>query len=211
MEKFFLKKYVNKTNNELQYIVDNKHLFDKYAVNAAIETLNLRLDASIPKLEIPKPKNTNLDKDENFKWINLRPFLTSLSYQNFLTYFTLSIFLLSFWEILDYYEGEEYINSYASYLRFLGFVICLLLSHIFYKAEYGKHRSLPARIFSTILFTILFIFLDRTYNYLIYEEYYKSVNIDALTIILLLVLIFLFELTISFLRFILKLMKWHLF
>jgi hypothetical protein len=137
-----------------------------------------------------------------------------LSYRDFLTSFSLALFLAAIRTILIYYSDEKSLENIWSSIVLMIFFLFILINHIIYKAEHKRSNNFIGRIFHTAIFILAFWIVITLYNYFLDDAYLTGLSVDIGSIVIFIivvpVLLMLLELTITILKRVLNLFNWRI-
>jgi len=106
-----------------------------------------------------------------------KEFIRTLSYREFLTAFTLSIFTICLQNIRRFYWGIDFFeSSNTPGFNFLVFSTIIMLNHVFYKLEHKRSNSYYIRTLIDFTFLIIYVVLR---HYLFHEI---SINLTSIII-----------------------------
>lgn len=105
--------------------------------------------------------------EESMDIDRFKEFIRTLSYREFLTAFTLSIFTICLQYIRYFYWEVELIKSMNNFgFNFLVFSTIIMLNHVFYKLEHKRSNSYYIRTLIDFTFLIIYVVLR---HYLFHE------------------------------------------
>jgi hypothetical protein len=140
-------------------------------------------------------------------------FVRSLSYREFLTSFSLALFLLACYLLLEYYSGEDWFGSNDSWLRWVIFIIVALFNHIFYRIEHGRSNNFIGRSFHDTIFLLILLPFFQLLSFYNGETVSFSFG-NVFTVIMILIsgvfIIVSFELLVAGLKRLLRLAGWQI-
>lgn len=213
-QNFFYNKLKEKPESYLYRIVNSKANFQPEAVNAAIQILNERYGAEIPFIEEPEmipidqrrvktPKRRSRFDERNFR--------RAFSYREILTAFTLAILYLSYVILISYYSDEEAIKDSWRSFMFVGFIVTLLLNHLFYHGEHKRTNSYLGRYICDLLFFMFWLAVQLLYSF--YSGWSPIYEVGELfgAFLLFAFLVGFFESLVSFVRYLLSFLGWEIF
>ncbi|MEK6477093.1 hypothetical protein WJR50_06150 [Catalinimonas sp. 4WD22] len=212
MEDYFLKKFESKSDQELLQIIGRKEGYQKAAVNAAIELYNERNATTIPKLYDKEDfVGSEANKGSTIRSLDLKPFLRTLSYRDFLTSFALAMFYLALTSVIKFYGDEIEPERLGDAIIILSGFIIILACHIIYKIEHHRANNFVGRVTQDLLFMVLLILLKKSYDSLVYNNNYFSLDDFIHFGFLFLILSVAIELLVTVLRYVLRWFKCQIF
>jgi len=215
MKEYFIERFKTKSEQELDEIVENRTGYQNEAVLAAIELLNNSrvTQIAVPEeLKVKKDVVKNQESDGLEKSFSPKAFFRTLSYREFITWLALTLLLLSFFEIINYYSDEYFVNNNWKH-NFSFFLLVLLFNHVIYKFEHRRSNNLMGRSISDSILLMMVIFAKQVYNYLVDRDLSFDVEIGQfiLLIIVIAFFIFFFESIVGILKYLLSLIRCQIF
>ena len=219
MGNFFVNKFQDKSNEELQRVIDNKDQYEFEAVEAAILLLNERGIVDLP--DISRTKETLADKGKakvrSGSGFNADLFFQTFGHKDLLTAFCLALCMLATHTLLEYYSSEKWLEDIWAWLRMLTFFVFIPLNHVIYKIDHHRSNNYTGRVIHDIIFITFFFFLKLIYAYIMRYEiniFFNASIQDVAelvgTILILTILLMLFELVVALLKRLLNLIKWQI-
>jgi hypothetical protein len=205
MEEYFFNRYKGKTEEELQYIIDNQRDYQVAAVNAALMLLGKKaaqFDNQVDKKE--RVEKSKVLSTEVVSGIKKYPFLTISKI--LLTHLALSLLFLAIQESLNYF------NVNFSPYSWLTILALLLLSQKIHYWEEGKTFTFKERVYNDFIFIIVLTICKNLFNFILYFNFLISdfweMGIDIFFIFILAISI---EGMVSLLRLFLKKLRCAVF
>jgi hypothetical protein len=145
-----------------------------------------------------------------FQSVEVRPFIRTLSYRDFLTSGSLSLLLLALIRICMY--AEEHGAGDLKSLSVASVGIALFFNHLLYKVEHKRSNNFIGRVIHGFIFIILFLALLTLGTYLNGRKLLIGEDVAALFIMVmgLSVMLLIVELFIFLLNRFFKLFKWRI-
>ena len=120
-------------------------------------------------------------------------FFRTLSYREFLTSFSLAIFIISLKYIRDFYYDTDFIESTNNWtFNAFFFALIIILNHIFYRIEHKKYNVFYVRLFIDIIFILIYVVLRKIFL--------SNIEISIGDIFITLIYIFLIESVFSMVK-----------
>lgn len=216
MEQFFIQKFKNKTDKELQHRIDHPYIYNKEAVNAAIFILNERSGNRIVVQDNQSIEKEHLENDgaRNDDPLGLYYFFRTFGINEFLSIITFSIFFLAYIHLLYSFLYELIGENHIKVLRLTGFFILPLFIHIIYRLEQKHPNSYVGRCVMDFFYVNSCMVIASIYQYVIFQKstfFFDDVAYWILFIIGSVIIILLFELFLNLLKALLKNFRCPLF
>ena len=127
-------------------------------------------------------------------------FFRTLSYREFLTSFSLAIFIISLKYIRNFYYDVDVIESTNNWaFNAFFFALIIILNHIFYRIEHKRYNVIYVRLFIDIIFILIYVGLRKILL--------SNIEISIGDIIIALIYIFLIESIFSMVKIALNYIK----
>jgi hypothetical protein len=216
MEDYFYERFKHKSKSDLKYIIENPQTYRTEAIEAADKLLRER--EGLPEKQIDdykREQSVNEHKHHN-PWedsLSIASFSQSLSYNDLLTYLSLSLFSVAFVELLYYLLSDSEIEQAYKTIRNIGLVFILLLNHVVYKIGHGQSNKFMGRSLNTLILIFSMFLIRITYLYISSANsfsYETDLSSAFWFLVFLIIAIFAFELVVSLLKYGLKFLKWHI-
>jgi hypothetical protein len=142
-----------------------------------------------------------------------KSFMRTLSYREFFTSFSLALFLLACYMLLDYYGSEDWVRSNFSWVIWVIIPIVLLFNHVFYKIEHGRSNNFIGRSLHDVIFLLSWL------GFYLLSSLYQGVTVSfpfanefsvILPVIVGALVIVLFESLVACLKWLLRLAGWQI-
>lgn len=154
-ENRFIKKFSEKTENELREIVLRDKHVPKAKIAAEFLLKNKTFQSTYPNLtQNNNESNKKLNKDNSFT-TDLRLFLKTLSYREFLSIISSVSLFMSLIFLRDFYSENDFIYSTNStFSNILIFSLIIASNHILYKLEHKRSNIYFGRFIIDIVFIL---------------------------------------------------------
>ncbi len=211
MVEHFKKKFENKTDQELHYILDHSDKYNNDAVLAAHSILEWRKSMDIELVSKPS-RAAHIDEERlDVSHFNPKFFFSNFGYSDFFTAFSSALLWTALQEGFSFYRSEYYFEGLESLINFLIFVLTLVINHIIYRLEHKYSNNYAGRIFHSLLILLFFIVTKSLFYSLVDLKFIFYLDSTNYTNFFAFVIIILFaELLISILKRFLKLIKWEI-
>jgi hypothetical protein len=149
-------------------------------------------------------------EDHVFGTVN---FARTLSYREFATSFSLALFLLALYTLVEYYSNEDWIGNNESAIKLTLFLFLVPVNHVFYKVEHKRPNNFIGRNFHDHIFILLFLALYKLRLFFYGSSLTFGVEgVGTVIVFILLNIIFVmaFELGVAILKRFLKLLRWQI-
>lgn len=217
MRDHFQRRFIVKTDSELQAILDDPSRYQKDAVDVARSILQ---DRKILDGEVIKSQGSSTEQESNDEHIrdldkifNLRSFFRSLSHREFTTLLTVCLVAQAITQIIWYYSGEKWMEDLAGGFVKLVIVISFFINHIIYKIEHRRSNSYFGRSIIDTIYVICIFLVHNIYHSLSAWNFnlfsYLESNVFYLLFGIIL-LIMIFEIFVSTIKLILKIIGWQI-
>ena len=218
MKDFFLARYKNKTRKELQQIIDFNKRYHPDAVLAAIELLNGKVEEEDP-IEPLYPIIVEENKSPKPDFLKLafevRPFLRTYSYRDFLTILSLALAYSAFITLIGYYSNERFFENNTRSWATVGYFVVFLVNHIFYRIEHKRSNNFTGRYLNDLLLALIMFISQRVYGLILSVLFANKIAFTYLKIfqnpLSFLLIFFLFEIALSFVKSIFGVFRWRIF
>lgn len=215
MLEFFLNRFKDKSESDLIRIVNSKANFQPEAVNAAIQILNEKYNAQVPLPDVTALQDTHT----GLSHVRIRKgasdidkFKRSFSYRDILTASSIAILFSAYLALLKFYSNERVIENAWTWFILIGFVIALILNHIFYKIEHRRGNDYLARYFFDLIFIAFFQIIQFVYGFYPSAASLSLSTMDGVGVFFVFaILVALFEILLSFIKYILRFFRWEIF
>ncbi len=206
MESYFLKKFENKSDAELLYVIDHKEAYQRAAVNAAIEIYNQRNTESIPKIhqkvEVAVTKKKEGAKNSSF---DLQPLLRTFSYREVLNIVSFALFYLACFVVINFYSDELDLEEISTLIYSIVGITIISLNHIVYKIEHGRFNNYIGRMCLDILLIAVFVLLSNIYHFIFYHNEFATYEDLFWVFFISIIFSSIFELLVAFARHVIRL------
>ncbi|GAB5525562.1 MAG: hypothetical protein Roseis2KO_34340 [Roseivirga sp.] len=219
---FFLTRFKHRTDQELQTIIDGED-FAVDAKKAAQIILDEReasgvVVAPVEKVKSPPPlpkiSLTAPPEKKNVHPFDPRPFVKSYGKKDLLSLLSLSMTMLVFARINDYYRSEDQITGTINTITTsMVFLLCLV-NNIFFKKDHQTSNTFLGRCFNDVLLMSSFIIMTTLYEFIengvLSASLISSFTDLTMVIISLIIISLLFEAIVSLFQFLFSFLKWRL-
>lgn len=211
MSDFFYSRYQQKTNDQLQAIIDDKERYQSNAVDAAVRILQERSGKDVEPvvMDFQPAKVSKIPKKGFFDLIfDIQLFRTTFCFQDVLTWITLSMASIAFLLIVNYYTAEPWMEDNFLWITFVFLGLATLCNHIIFRVGHKRSNNVIGRMIHDFGYWILFVLICEVYFLLIHGRDLIG-NSDVVAIIIFLVFAsFIIEFFVAILkRFLLTLFK----
>lgn len=202
--------FEKKTNQELEYILENPENYSVEALSVAQEILKHRENNNFEIVQKPVYRPEDDSATESF---SVTSYFRSFSYRDILTALSTAMLLVSISAIMDYCTYSYENNPFRIWHTFLLFALVVLLNHSLYKKEHRRSNRYLGRIIQTYMMIIFFAIIKSvSFSIIDIEIKMFPEKEDFLLILLgLLFLTFFVEIVIGLIRRFLNIIKCQIF
>ncbi|MDQ3190224.1 MAG: hypothetical protein M3Q58_01375 [Bacteroidota bacterium] len=169
MYKYFLGIYKDKSQHELEKIVDTHSIQHVDAVKAAFTLLDEKFNISNREVVLAPNKYPNLYEQfidlliKGYKKISKSYFIT-FSWREITTAIALALLFMTITNIARYYGSEPWIEDYYRLIIYVNLFSLAILNHIIYKKEHRRRNFFMGRITQLYLTGILSVVFYEIHN-----------------------------------------------
>ncbi|MBW1297812.1 hypothetical protein [Aquimarina litoralis] len=163
----FKKKFEEKTDQELLYILENTSSYQDDAVEAAKLILEWRKNVGIEIVAQPRQEAIH-DNRSNTAVSSLDPklYLKSFGKKDLLTTFTVSYFCFALVSLFKFYSDEPFFEDLRIAFAVSLFPVMFSISHFLYRVDHKRLNNLSGRFLQDILLVLFLVTISWALFYL---------------------------------------------
>jgi len=146
-------------------------------------------------------------KDPFLASLEVKPFFNALSYRDFLTPISLSVFIMALIKTFEFVGLDDYWD--LSYTMILIAFLFMPINHIVYRLEHKRQNNYMGRVIHDITFILLLIVIMQI-HYFILTSGFMLMDSSFSFVILIFIILMGYELLIALLKRLLNLFSWQI-
>ncbi|WP_299313227.1 hypothetical protein [uncultured Aquimarina sp.] len=211
MIEHFKKKFEEKTDQELRYILDNKNSYQDDAIEAAKSILEWRKQVGIEIVSKPLA-NEDIPNEFNPVLSNLNPklFIKAFNKKDLFTSFCIGFLCFAVVRLFKFYQSEPFFQNLSLIYSLSLFPVLLSINHFLYRIDHRRLNNLAGRfLHSTLVFVFYIVFSSVSYYLITGYFIITSGSSNYSDLFVFLVFIFLIEIFISIFQRVYLFVKLH--